>query len=189
MHQSIRNARFSDHTRVKWWKNPAKRNLWRWNSCELDALWFSANRSTHDNSVHHCLTSAQKSPWLYQWGEGSSLAPYLHCWNSVTNNTMRTQESHRTLVACRLYTVQSSSLTEHVCEKLNFDPTYSSNLLKSTSHCITVLLFFGATWIMYRSYSSCNITIRIQNSLRVLFHWWYNATEGGKGAIRPKLNM
>ena len=123
MHRSIRNATFSDHTRVKckWWKIPAKQTLWRWDSCELDALWFSANRSTHDNSVHHCLTSAQKSPCLYQWGEGSSLAPYLHCWNSVTNNTMRTYESHRTLLS-RLwsrrshYTVQSSSRTEHVCE-------------------------------------------------------------------------
>ena len=167
MHQSIR---FSDHTRVKckWWKIPAKETLWRWDSCELDALWFSANRSTHDNSVHHCLTSAQKSPCLYQWGEGSSLAPYLHCWNSVTNNTMRTYESHRTLLS-RLwsrrshYTVQSSSRTEHVCEIELWPNRYTTvKHLKSTLHCITVLLFFGATWIMYKSYNiALYITIRM----------------------------
>ena len=94
MDQLVTNERLSDHTRFKWWKNPAEQTLWRWDSSEFDALWVSANRSTHDNSVHHSLTSAQKSPWLYQWGEGSSLASYLDCYNRVTIYTIWTYESH-----------------------------------------------------------------------------------------------
>lgn len=109
-------------------------------------------------SLHACISEAKAVPWLptftagtvsqiIRWGHTSRIG---HYW-----------------VACGLVEVTTRfkvHLGLNTCAKIELWPNRYTTVkhLKSTLHCITVLLFFGATWIMYKSYNiALYITIRM----------------------------